>query len=164
VPVVALILDSLVITRETGGGGAGGDLDSRSAIHDVVVRFYREIALDDLLEPVFGQIAEVDWSIHIPTLIDYWCRVLLGVPGYDGAILAAHRHVHDLSAFRVEHFDRWYALWALSVDAGWSGPLANRAKRHGARIARSLARQLLDIGWQPPASLALPTPGFSSKS
>jgi hemoglobin len=133
-----------------GTNGPLGDLDSRRDIHDLVVRFYREVVFDDLLEPVFGEVAEVDWSAHIPKLIDYWCRVLLGEPGYAGAILAAHRHVHDLDAFRIEHFNRWYSLWVMSVDAGWTGPLAERAKRHAARIATSLVRRLLDTTWQPP--------------
>src|SRR5680860_718554 len=109
--------DAVVAIASPAVGGEGsieppsGDLDSRAAIHDVVVTFYREIVFDDLLAPVFGEVAEVDWGAHIPKLIDYWCRVLLGQPGYDGVILAAHRHVHDLDPFRVEHFDRWYDLW-----------------------------------------------------
>jgi hemoglobin len=126
-----------------------GDLDSRHEIHDLVVGFYREVVFDELLAPVFGEVAEVDWMTHIPKLIDYWCRVLLGEPGYDGAILAPHRHVHDLEPFRLEHFDRWYTLWAQSVDASWVGPTAERAKRHAARIAASLARRLLDVDGRP---------------
>ena len=64
--------------------GSRPDLDSRTEIHDLVVAFYREVALDDLLGPVFGEVVEVDWSVHIPKLIDYWCRVLLREPCYDG--------------------------------------------------------------------------------
>jgi hemoglobin len=139
-----------------GSNGPVGDLDARREIHDLVVRFYREVAFDDLLNPVFSEVAEVDWSVHIPKLIDYWCRVLLGEPGYHGAILAAHRHVHDLDGFRIDHFDRWYSLWVVSVDAGWAGPLAERAKRHAALIATSLARRLLDTTWQPPEHLSQP--------
>jgi hypothetical protein len=66
------------------------DLDSRADIHDLVVGFYREVVFDELLEPVFGEVAEVDWALHIPKLIDYWCRVLLRQPGYGGSILEAH--------------------------------------------------------------------------
>ncbi|HET6949948.1 MAG TPA: group III truncated hemoglobin [Acidimicrobiales bacterium] len=133
-------------------GRPAGDLDDRSAIHHLVVGFYREIVFDDLLGPLFGEVAEVDWSVHIPRLVDYWCRVLLGEPGYAGAILAAHRHVHELEAFRGEHFDRWYGLWAAGVDAGWAGPTATRAKDHAAHIAGSLARRLLGTTWRPPAA------------
>jgi hemoglobin len=131
------------------------DIASRGDVHDLVVGFYREIVFDDLLAPVFGEVAEVDWTVHIPRLIDYWCRTLLGEPGYRGAILAAHRHVHDLDALRLEHFDRWYELWARSIDATWQGPVAENAKRHAERVGASLTRQLLDLDWRPRA----PVPG-----
>lgn len=54
------------------------DLSTRATIHDLVIRFYREIVFDDLLAPVFDEVAEVDWTIHIPNLIDYWCWIVLG--------------------------------------------------------------------------------------
>jgi len=142
---------------------ATNDITGRRDIHDVVVAFYREIVFDDLLAPVFGEVAEVDWAVHIPKLIDYWCRVLLGEPGYVGAVLAAHRDVHDLEAFRIEHFERWYALWAHCIDQGWEGPRADAAKHHAARIATSLARQLLGTAWAPPGSPAVrPSPGLAA--
>jgi hemoglobin len=134
------------------------DLETRADIHDLVVAFYREIVFDDLLAPVFGEVAEVDWALHIPKLIDYWCRVLLGQPGYAGAILNAHRHVHDIEPFRVEHFDRWYALWIDSIDQRWTGPNATMAKVHAAQIAAVLARRLLDLDWQPPSAPGRPEP------
>ncbi len=127
-----------------------GDLDRRSEIHDLVVGFYREVVFDDVLAPVFIEVAEVDWSAHIPKLIDYWCRVLLGEGGSAGFILAPHRHVHDLEPLRLEHFDRWYALWVETIEAKWTGPVADRAERHAARIGASLAHRLLGVDWQPP--------------
>ena len=134
----------------TSSLGTAVDLDSRAAIHDLVVAFYRELVFDDLLGPVFEEVAEVDWAVHIPLLIDYWCRVLLGQEGYQGAILAAHRHVHSRQALTAEHFDRWYGLWVVTVDARWSGPSAMKAKAHAAKIAATLARRLVDFPWEPP--------------
>jgi hypothetical protein len=32
-----------------------GDLDTRTAVHDLVVAFYREIVFDDLLAPLFEE-------------------------------------------------------------------------------------------------------------
>jgi hemoglobin len=119
------------------------DIETRSNVHDLVVAFYREV--------VFDEVAEVDWAFHIPKLIDYWCRVLLGQTGYAGAILTAHRHVHDSEAFRVEHFDRWYAQWIESIDQRWTGPVADTAKKHAADIGGVLARRLLGIDWRPPS-------------
>lgn len=126
------------------------DLDDRAQIHDLVVAFYREIVFDDLLGPVFEEVAEVDWTVHIPTLVDFWCRVLLGEPGYDGYVLGAHQAVHELEPFRTEHFDRWYALWVESIDARWTGPVAETAKAHAAHMARVLAHRVSDLTWPPP--------------
>jgi hemoglobin len=125
------------------------DLTTRKQVHNLVVAFYRELVMDELLGPVFEEVAEVDWSHHIPLLIDYWCRILLGDPSYQGTLLMAHRRVHDQQAFVTEHFDRWYGHWVATIDKSWAGPLAERAKAHAARIAASLARQLPQIAWEP---------------
>jgi hemoglobin len=118
------------------------DLDGRGPIHDLVPHFYREVALGDLLGPVFGEVAEVDWAEHIPRLIDYWCRVLLGTPGYDGRILGAHERVHAEQPFDDELFARWSELFVASVDSSWSGPYADAAKGHAAHMADVLSRRL----------------------
>ena len=127
-----------------------GDLTTRADIHDLVVAFYREVVFDDLLAPVFTEVAEVDWAVHIPRLIDYWCRVLLGQPGYAGALLASHQHVHAIEPLRPEHFDRWLALWAASIDQRWAGPTAERAKAHATRIGAVIASRLGGCPWSGP--------------
>jgi hemoglobin len=99
---------------------------------------------------VFIDVAEVDWVVHIPKLIDFWCRVLLGQPGYDGYVLGAHQQVHVIEPFAPALFDRWYELFVETVDAGWRGPKADLAKVHAARVASTLARRLLDCEWSPP--------------
>lgn len=125
------------------------DLDSRSRIHDLVVDFYRVVAMDDVLGPVFNEVAEVDWAEHIPKLIDYWCRVLLREPGYDGYILRAHQRVAAVEPFRSEMFDRWFHLFVEAVDREWRGPTAQRAKEHAAQIAGMLSRQVAGEEWTP---------------
>ncbi len=129
------------------------DLDTRARIHDLVVHFYREIVFDDLLAPVFGEDAEVDWAAHIPKLIDYWSRILLGQRGYDGYILGAHQHVHEIKAFEPALFDRWYLLFVDSVDGSWRGPIATKAKVHAARMVAVLAHRLIGLDWEVPRSL-----------
>jgi hemoglobin len=126
-----------------------GDLDTRAKIHDVVVDFYREIVFDDVLGPVFGEVAEVDWALHIPKLIDYWCRVLLGERGYDGYFLGAHERVDGIEPFASAWFARWLELWEASIDKEFAGPTAARAKRHAQRMAGVLAKRLMGRDWQP---------------
>ncbi len=142
-------LEGTSSTPETPGAAlapvTAGDLDTRSAIHDLVVAFYREIVFDDLLAPVFAEVAETDWAAHIPRLIDYWCTILLGERGYNGALLEAHREVHRRDPFRDEHFDRWYQLWVAATDARWCGPRAEQAKAHAAATAGLISRRLRGI-------------------
>jgi hemoglobin len=145
------------LVAQTGGvapvGGSSiplEDLSTRAQIHDLVVRFYREVIFDEFLGPVFLEVAEVDWSVHIPKLIDFWCRVLLGHPGYDGYVLGAHQHVNELETFRGELFDRWYFLFLETVNEGWQGPIAEKAKAHAARIVAVLAHRLIGLEWQAP--------------
>ena len=128
------------------------DLDRRSAINARVVAFSREVVLDDLLDPVFEEVAELDWAIHIPRLIDYWCQILLHEPHPPRPILAAHAAVHEIAPLRSEHFDRGYTLWVAVVDRQWDGPLAKKAKRHAELMAATLARRLLGVSWEPPTA------------
>jgi hypothetical protein len=58
--------------------------------------------------------------------------------------------VHDLEPFRSELFDRWYRLWSDAIDRRWSGPNADRARDHAARIGGVLSRKLTGISWEPP--------------
>ena len=111
--------------------------------------FYREVIFDEVLGPMFEQVAQVDWSVHIPKLTDYWCRVPLGEPGYEGRILGPHQRVHALESFRSEMFDRWYGLFVEAVDRGWQGPIAERAKEHAETIGRNLSRRLIGETWTP---------------
>ena len=60
----------------------------------MVRRFYADVAQDDLLGPMFNEVARVDWSEHLPKLTAFWCRALLGQPGYSGNPFRAHTLVH----------------------------------------------------------------------
>lgn len=136
----------------TDDAPVGGDLGSRTAIHDLVVEFYREIVFDEVLEPVFHDVAEVDWPTHIPKLVDYWCRILIGEPDTPQSVTAAHRWLHELEPLRAEHCDRWWELWVRSVDAHWSGPVAEHAKSHAATLMAGMARHVFGFEWSEPVA------------
>lgn len=123
------------------------DLSTPAAIHDLVTRFYREIVFDDLLAPVFDEVAEVDWTVHIPNLIDYWCWILLGTPRFRGTVAATHRQLHAKEAITPAHCDRWYALWCATSDDSWTGPCAERAQTHAATLMAGMAKHLFGFEW-----------------
>ncbi|WP_162941461.1 group III truncated hemoglobin [Desertimonas flava] len=119
------------------------DLDTHEQIAEMVRQFYADVAQDDLLGPMFNEVARVDWSEHLPKLTDFWCRALLGMTGYQGNPFRAHLLVHAQRAFTPAHFERWLTLFHETLDLGWIGPNAQRAHDLADNVARVHSRQLL---------------------
>jgi hemoglobin len=118
------------------------DLDTPSEIDEMVRRFYADVAQDDLLGPMFNDVAKVDWSEHLPKLASFWCRALLGITGYSGNPFHAHALVHAKRAFTPAHFERWLSLFHETLELGWVGPNAQRAAALADNVARVHSRQL----------------------
>ena len=112
-------------------------------IAEMVRRFYADVAQDELLGPVFNDVAQVDWSEHLPKLTAFWCRALLGLPGYSGNPFRAHADVHERSSFTPAHFERWLSLFYETLELGWIGPRADRAAALAANVARVHSEQLI---------------------
>jgi len=119
------------------------DLDTDTEIAEMVRRFYADVTQDDLLGPMFNAVARVDWSEHLPKLAAFWCRALLGQPGYQGNPFRAHMLVHERRGFTPAHFERWLTLFHETIELGWTGPNATRAIDLADNVARVHSRQLL---------------------
>ena len=123
------------------------DITTRDDIQRLVVNFYRDVAMDDTLGPIFAA-ADVDWSAHIPKLTDFWAWQLLGQPGYERNPLRAHQPVHARTPFRDEHYQRWLELFDATVDQLFAGATAELARGRARRMAKAMRRLL---GGQPAA-------------
>jgi hemoglobin len=119
------------------------DLDDPGEIAEMVRRFYADVTQDDLLGPMFNDVARVDWSEHLPKLAAFWCRALLGQEGYAGNPFRAHALVHQQRAFTPAHFERWLTLFHETLELGWIGPLADRAATLADNVARVHSQQLI---------------------
>ena len=119
------------------------DLDTRVEIAEMVRRFYADVAQDDLLGPMFNDVARVDWSAHLEKLTDFWCRALLGSAGYHGNPFRAHALIHQHRAFTAPHFEQWLTLFYDTLDLGWTGPRTEQARRLAANVARVHSQQLI---------------------
>jgi hemoglobin len=127
------------------------DLDSVEEIDEMVRRFYADVAQDDLLGPMFNDVARVDWSEHLPKLSAFWCRALLGIPGYRGNPFHAHSVVHHKRPFTAAHFERWLSLFHETLELGWVGPNAARAAALAENVARVHSGQLIGDARRAPA-------------
>ncbi len=132
------------MSRSTVPDVRDGDLDSPSKVAEMVRRFYQDVAQDDLLGPMFNDVAQVDWSEHLPKLTAFWCRALLDIEGYSGNPFRAHALIHAQQAFTTAHFERWLELFTDTVELGWEGPSAQRALALANNVARVHHARLVD--------------------
>ena len=143
--------------RDARGPDPTRDLDHPDQIAEMVRRFYADVAQDDLLGPMFNDVARVDWSEHLPKLTAFWCRALLQLPGYSGNPFRAHSLVHAQQSFTPAHFERWLSLFQDTVELGWVGPNATRALELASTVARVHGSQLTGVAvtLDAPAALSL---------
>jgi hemoglobin len=118
------------------------DIADREDISRLVAEFYRRAFADDLLGPVFVDIARVDLSAHLPVMCDFWETVLLRAGRYRRNALRSHIVLGTKVTLTPAHFGRWLVLWAATVDDRHAGEKAELAKVQASRIAGSISRRL----------------------
>ncbi len=114
------------------------DLDSPERIAAFVDRFYERLLADPELRPIFIDAAGIDLPTHLPRIRAYWRKMLLGEPGYRRHTMNIHRAVHARRPFRPADFERWLALFTTTLDAGFAGPVSERARCLATRIAANM--------------------------
>lgn len=97
------------------------DLHGRPDIIRLVNRFYERIRQDDVLGPVFDQVARVDWDTHLPKMYDFWDTVLFRAGTFRGNPIAAHAKLIPLADMSRATFERWLALFKETVSELFEG-------------------------------------------
>lgn len=108
---------------------------TRKEVEQLVNQFYTRVRKDSLLAPVF---AHVDWSHHLPIMYNFWSSVLLGDMSYNGSPLSKHLGL----PLTIAHFSRWLKLFLETVDAEFTGPVAEEAKNRANTIAALFQHKL----------------------
>lgn len=124
----------------------GRDLDDAREIEEFVARFYRQIAQDARFHHYFGTLAHVDWDVHTRDLAAFWTGALLTERDREpNRVIEAHRWLHDDSPFDAALFAHWLEIFDTTLDEGWRGPIAERARRRAHGYAWAMAKRLADV-------------------
>jgi hemoglobin len=107
------------------------DIATENDIKQLVDSFYHRVGRDELLGPVFNEIARVDWEHHLPTMYSFWSTMLFRTASYKGRPWPKHAPL----PVRKEHFERWVSLFCQTVDSLFAGAKANEAKSTALSIA-----------------------------
>jgi hemoglobin len=122
---------------------ADRDIASRTDIVRLVDAFYERVRADQVLGPIFDDVARTDWNRHLPKMYDFWEAVLFSAPVFEGNPLAIHRQLATRVPLGAREFERWLALFYQTVDTSFRGRRADDAKLRAARIAAVMRHHIL---------------------
>ncbi|TYC99148.1 group III truncated hemoglobin [Arthrobacter echini] len=118
------------------------DLQDRDDVETLLTAFYRRAFADELLGPIFVDVARMDLQAHLPIICDFWETVLFKAGLYRRNALEPHLELHRQVPLTAAHFERWLTLWSATLDEHYAGPKAELAKVQASRIALSMRRRL----------------------
>jgi len=112
----------------------------------VVSHFYQQVQQDELLGPIFNEVARVDWQEHIPLICRFWQTVILGTDDYEGGAYPKHVALAQKTSITESHFARWLCLFSQTAHAHLPPDLAQVLVDRAYLIANGLKiSQLLTL-------------------
>jgi len=115
---------------------------SRADVEELVNRFYDRVKADDLLGPIFHDVARVNWDKHLPIMYDFWCSILLDEDVYHRNAMIPHLQLNKRFPLEARHFQRWLQLFDETVDGYYEGEKAELAKFRATSIAGVMRTKL----------------------
>ena len=116
------------------------DMNSKESIEFFVDRFYERVLADERLSPIFVDVAEVELSVHLPHIKNYWCKLLLGEKKYQRHTMSIHRQLNDKRALQSEDFQLWLTYFCATADEHFAGKRTERAKYVAKTIAANMEK------------------------
>ena len=138
------------------------DIETREDIAHLMRTFYRRMYEDEVMGPIFTDVAHMDLEAHIPVMCDFWELQLFQKPGYRGGMMAVHFRLNQQIPLEQHHFMRWMDYWESTLDDLFAGPRATWARTVAARVARNMQQRLDELNggevrpitsalrWRPP--------------
>ncbi|WP_224997652.1 group III truncated hemoglobin [Cesiribacter sp. SM1] len=125
------------------------DITTPGDIRLLVNTFYDKVQADPQLGPVFNEVANVNWSTHLPIMYTFWENLLLGSARYTGRPFPKHAPL----PINTQHFLQWINLFEATVNELFSGEKAEEAKGRARAIALVFMGKmgfLQEEGWSSP--------------
>ncbi len=117
------------------------DIGNLGDIELFVNEFYKKVAEDDLLAPIFIGKNKGHWQPHLERMYLFWNAALFGEKGYVGNPFSKHITLHITEV----HFERWLTHFANTIDTYFEGALATDAKWRAGTMADNFMRRLNDM-------------------
>lgn len=119
------------------------DILNRKDIEVLVDEFYERVRKDEVIGYLFNEIAQTDWSHHLPKMYDFWEVILFGTGSFKGNPMQVHRELHYKSPLSSEQFQHWFKLFADTVNNLYEGKNAEDIKQSASNIAQTMMYKVL---------------------
>lgn len=96
------------------------DIETYADVLQLITQFYDRLLVDEQIRHFF---TELDLEKHIPHVADFWAFILIDRPGYTNNMMTAHSKLK----LKESDFERWLALFHLTIQELFEGEKANLA-------------------------------------
>lgn len=114
------------------------DIETRIDIEKLMTAFYDKAFADDVIGFYFTEVTHLNLEKHLPVIVDFWETVLLKSNNYHNNAMEAHRHIHALSPFKAEYFQRWVKIFTETIDELFRGDVAENAKLKATSVGSAM--------------------------
>jgi hemoglobin len=112
------------------------DIRDRDDLTVLVHAFYDRVRTEPQLGPIFEEIAQVNWQLHLPKMVNFWEKALFRSGDYNGNPLRTHLNLNQKVVLRKPLFEQWVQLFDTTVDTHFQGERAGHIKRIAADMAQ----------------------------
>ena len=104
----------------------------------LVDTFYTNVQKDELIGPIFDEVIQDKWPVHLQKMYSFWQTILLDEHTYFGTPFMPHLKL----PITPTHFERWLNLFNATVDELFEGEIAQEAKWRADRMATMFMSKL----------------------
>lgn len=117
------------------------DIESPADVKILVDSFYLLVQQDTLIGPIFNEIIQDRWPIHLKKMYQFWETILLDLHSYSGRPFPPHAQL----PISETHFNRWLQLFNQTLDQLFVGPKTEQARFRADKMAELFQIKLGNI-------------------
>lgn len=108
------------------------DITTLDDIKTMVNSFYSQVRENELIGPIFDEVIQDRWGIHLEKMYSFWQTILFEEHTYFGSPFPPHAKL----PVEAKHFEQWVSIFNQNMDNLFEGPKAEEAKWRAAKMAQ----------------------------
>ncbi len=121
------------------------DIENRGDVELLVNTFYDQAKLNPVIGPIFNDIANVDWEVHLPKMYAFWASILLGDTSYSGNPMQKHIELSKITKLTEVEFSEWVSIFKATADRLFAGAKVEEAKQRSEHITRLMLHKIQTV-------------------